>query len=67
MVVNNLSLSTDEWRDTIQRRYGIELVDLSRCCDGCGAKFTIKHALVCKKGGLVVGHHSKIKTKIGGA
>jgi len=66
MVVNDLSLSKDKRGGAMQRRYGIELVDLYKSCDGCSAKFTIKHALACKKGGLVVGHRSELKKNIGG-
>ena len=64
-LVNGLSLSKDEWRDRMQRRYGLGIVNLPRCCDGCGAKFPIKHALACKKGGLVVGRHNEVKAETG--
>lgn len=62
-LLNVISLSTDKWRDTIQRRYGLELVDLPKCCDSFGTKFIIEHALACKKGGLVVGHHNELKAE----
>ena len=48
-LVNRLSLSKDEWRDGMQRRYKLGLVDLPHCCNGCGAKLSIEHALACKK------------------
>ena len=64
-LVNGLSLLKDERRDTMRRRYGLELLDLPRCFDGCGAKFTIKHALACKKGGFVVGRHNEVKADTG--
>ena len=44
-LVNGLSLSKDELRDTKRKSYGLGLVDMPQCCDGCGAKFTIEHAL----------------------
>ena len=47
--VNGLSLAKDEWRDGMQRRYGLGIADLPRCCDGCGSKIRIKHAQACKK------------------
>ena len=59
-----MSLSKMEFRDGIQMRYGIGLVDLPCKCDWCGAKFTIGHALACKQGGLVVGRHDELKDEI---
>ena len=50
----------------MRRRYGLALLDLPKCCDGCGAKFTIKHALACKKGDIVVSRHNKVKAETGG-
>ena len=54
-LTNGLSLSKDEWRDGMRRRYGLGFLDLPKSCDSCGAKFMIEHALACKKGVLVVG------------
>ena len=50
-----MSLSKDEWRDMTRRRYGLVLINLSKCCNGYGAKFNIDHGLVCKKRGITVG------------
>ncbi len=41
-------------------RYGITPPDLPECCDGCEARFTLQHALGCKKGGLVTFCHNEI-------
>ena len=30
-------------------------------CDGCQAKFSISHALDCKKGGLVTACHNRLR------
>ncbi len=30
------------------------------CCDGCSQAFSIQHAMMCKKGGLVIIYHNKI-------
>ena len=49
----------------MRRQYRLELIDLLTFFDGCGAKFTMKHVLVCKKGGLVVGCHNKVKAETG--
>ena len=63
-IVNGMSLSKMEFRDGLRMRYGIGLEDLSSKCDGCGAKFSIGHALACKQGGLVVGRHDELKDEL---
>ena len=35
------------------------------CCDGCGAQFSLEHALDCKKGGLVTQRHNKVCDSLG--
>jgi len=47
--VNGLSLSKGEFRDGLRLRYGLKIDDLPKVCDGCNAKFTVNHALSCKK------------------
>ena len=64
-LVNGMSLSKDEWRDAMRRQYRLELLDLPRCYDSCGAKSTINHTLACKKSGLVIGHHNEVKAEMG--
>ena len=62
---NGLSLSKDEWRDGVRMRYGLELKDLQKKCDGCGCRFSVEHALKCKQGGLVVGRHNEVRDECG--
>ena len=62
---NGLSLSKDEWRDGVRMRYGLQLQDLQKKCDGCGGRFSIEHALKCKQGGLVVGRHNEVRDECG--
>ena len=33
-------------------------------CDGCGAAFTICHALDCKKGGLVIARRNNLRDEV---
>ena len=52
--VNGTELGSQEWRDALFQRYGLEPPDLSTHW------FTISHALDCKKGGLVTACHNEI-------
>ena len=36
------------------------LLSLPHCCDGCGAPFTVTHALDCHVGGLVICKHNEV-------
>ena len=42
---NDTELGVQEWRDSLFVGYGIEPPDLPSHCDGCGAAFSICHAL----------------------
>ena len=49
----------------MRRRYGLKLEILPKYCDDCGSKFTIKNALMCKKGGLYINRHNEVKVEMG--
>ncbi len=51
--LNGTGLSADEWRDNACLRYNHTPLDMPAACDGCGAKMSVEHALLCKVGGLV--------------
>ena len=55
------SWGAQEWRDALFLRYGLEPLDLPTHCDGCQTKFSISHALDCKKGGLVTARHNELR------
>ena len=59
--INGTELGPQECRDALFLRYGLEPPDLPTYCDGCHAKFSISHALDCKKGGLVTARHRKLR------
>jgi hypothetical protein len=58
------TLGTHKFRDTISMRYGDAPPDLPVRCAGCNATFTLQHALACKKGGLVIFYHNKIRDEL---
>ena len=45
--------STIEFRDELRDRYGFGILSAPSYCDGCNLKFSITHALGCKKDGLI--------------
>eukprot|EP00978_Attheya_sp_CCMP212_P014047 scaffold35646_cov59-Attheya_sp.AAC.3 len=64
-VMNGSILSDLEFRDGLQLRYAMILQNLPTHCDSCNAKCNIDHALNCKKGGLVITRHNKVKDELG--
>ena len=63
--VSGMYLSKEEWRDGARMGFGLKLPNLQKKCDGCGCRFTVKHALQCKQGGLVVGRYNEIRDEAG--
>ena len=58
--VNGTDLGTQEWRNALFLWYGLEPPDLPKYCDVCQARFSISHALDCKKVGLVTARHNEL-------
>uniref|UniRef100_A0A7S1VBR9 Uncharacterized protein n=1 Tax=Grammatophora oceanica TaxID=210454 RepID=A0A7S1VBR9_9STRA len=50
-----------EFRDSLLLRYARSPPDLPSACDGCGKECTVRHALACKVGGLVIRRHDEIR------
>ena len=51
--------NTQEFRDSQHLRYNMPLSDLPSKCV-CGEKYTVCHALSCKKGGFVAQRHDSV-------
>jgi hypothetical protein len=62
--VNGAELSAQEFRDAPLLRHARGPPDLPPFCGGCNQKFSICHALECKKGGLVISRHNEIRDKL---
>ena len=46
-VLNGTELSSDEFRDSLRLRHGLQPQRLPSRCDGCHQRFTVGHALQC--------------------
>ena len=55
-----LAPNKQELRDSLRLRYDLPLADLPSHCI-CGDKFTVSHALSCKKGGFVAQRHDGVR------
>jgi len=62
-LLNGTDLSADEFRDNLRMRLGLTPISLPQQCIGCGDPFTVKHAMTCKKGGLVTQCHNDLKAE----
>jgi hypothetical protein len=58
--LNGTDLSAEEFRDSLRLRFGLLPSFLPHRCDGCNERFTVDHAMSCKKGGLVVMRHNDV-------
>ena len=58
--LNATELSADEFRDSLRLRLGLAPLGLPDRCDGCGHRFSLGHAMTCKKGGLVLLRHNDV-------
>ena len=56
----NFNLNKREFRDAIKLRYDLEITDMPAICT-CGDLFTVDHAMVCRRGGLIIQRHNEIR------
>ena len=58
---DQFDLSEQEFRDGLTLRYNRPLLCMLPTCDGCGAPFTVTHALDSRIGGLVGRRHNEVR------
>ena len=55
----NFDLSKREFRDALRLRYDWPIPDSPSVCV-CGCSFTVDHAMICQRGGLIIQHHNEL-------
>ncbi len=58
--LNGTGLLADKPRDNLCLRYNHSPLDMPAACDGCRAKMSVKHALLCKVGSLIHIQHDDV-------
>ena len=61
--LNATELSAEEFRDSLRIRFNLKPQALPDRCDGCDLPFTVRHAMSCKKGGLILLRHNSISAE----
>ena len=54
MSQDHFDLTAQEFHDALALRYRKPLLNVPSNCDGCGSPFSLDHALICRKGGLII-------------
>ena len=62
---DHFDLTAQEFRNALALRYRKPLLNIPSGCDGCGTPFSLDHALVCRKGGLITQRHDEVRGAVG--
>ena len=64
-VKHSIGWGCQEFHDALALQYKKPLLNLPPYCDGCGAVFSVEHALDCRVGSLVGQRHNEVHDAIG--
>ena len=65
MSQDHFDLTDQEFCDAFALCYRKPPLHVRCSCNGCGAPFSLDHALVCIKGGLIIQCHNEIRDAVG--
>ena len=65
IATENFDLSEVDFRVALSVRYNKNLIASSTFCGDCQSPFTLRHALACKKDGLLTLRHNEIRDAVG--
>ena len=57
--------TAQEFCDALALCYRKPLLNVPSNCDGCGSPFSLNHALICRKGGLIIQRHNEVRDAVG--
>ena len=58
-------LTVQEFCDALALCYRKPLLNVLSDCDGCGSPFSLNHALICRKGSLIIQQHNEVRDAVG--
>ena len=61
---DHFDLTAQEFCDALALRYQKPLLNVPFNCDCCGAPFSLDHALICRKGGLIIQCHNEVRDAV---
>lgn len=64
LIILGTILSPQEYRDNLHILYGSSPPDIQKLCDGCSSLNSLRHALNCKVGGLIIARHNELRDEL---
>lgn len=64
MTLNRTVISPLEFTDGLSLRYHLILPDFPKICDGFNSRTSVRHALKCNHGGMVISRHNKVRDEL---